>query len=85
MTTSANVELPSVPGASDDAAFQRPLPERPALVWAHAIQRVELSIDIEQRHDVIAGHGFQAGAGRTLFNSGDSMPRHKYQDVDYWN
>ena len=50
---SAHVELPTVPRASDDAAVQSPLPQRTALMRAHAIERMKLSIDVEQRHDIV--------------------------------
>ena len=43
----ADVELPAVPRAGDDAPLHRPFSQRPALVRADAIESIEGAIDVE--------------------------------------
>lgn len=47
MLAGYDVELPTVPGAGDDAAVEPALSEGPTLVWADAIEGEELAIDVE--------------------------------------
>jgi hypothetical protein len=75
--TSFHVKLPAVPRACNQAAGQFPLSERAALVRAHAIDGKEFSIDIKQRHDLLAGNCFEALSGWTIVNSCNAMPRHR--------
>lgn len=43
----AHVELPAMPGASQNAACELPFAERAALMRADAVHRVERAIDVE--------------------------------------
>src|SRR5262249_17242186 len=68
------VELPAMPGAGDNTAAQLPLPQRPALVRAHAIQRVNCAIHVVQRHYPVIGNAFARGAWRTFANGDEWNP-----------
>lgn len=74
MPAVADVELPAVPGACDDAAFEPPFAQRAALMRADAVEREELAADVKQRDDSVAGHRFQATAGRTISCRSDAVP-----------
>src|ERR1041384_1665666 len=50
-----HVELPEVPGAAHHRAVEDPLAERPSLVRADAIHRMEDTPDVEQRDPAAVG------------------------------
>jgi hypothetical protein len=54
----ANVELPAVPRASDDAAFEPAFAQGTALVWADAVEGIVGAIYIVDRHYAVAGDPF---------------------------
>ena len=56
MLSGADVELPAVPGAGHDAAFERSASERPTLVRADAIKRKIGPIHVKQRDDAAGGN-----------------------------
>lgn len=64
--TIANVKLPAMPGAGDDAAVQPAFSQRTALVGADAVEGEELAVDIVQRHNPVAGDAFQGRTGRAF-------------------
>ena len=76
MLPTADVELPTVPRASNNAAGERTFCERPALVGANAVERKELALDVEERHDAIGDDEFLGAARWAIFDGGDSMPGH---------
>jgi hypothetical protein len=49
----ADIELKSVPRASDDRSVECPFPERPAQMGANAIEGMKFAVDIEYRHNII--------------------------------
>jgi hypothetical protein len=51
MLATANVELPTVPWASDDVPLQVTFPQRPALVRADTVEGVEITRDVKDRHN----------------------------------
>lgn len=70
----AHVKLPAVPGASDDTAAQLPLPQRTTLVRADSIERIDVSGDVEQRHDAVSRHAFQVPTQRQFVQLSDFNP-----------
>ena len=62
MLARADIELPTVPRARDDATGQFPFPERAALMWAHAIERKKTTVDVEQGNYLFADHNFARAA-----------------------
>ena len=54
MLAGFDVELPTVPWASQDATLKPPLAQGASLVRADAVKSMKLSRDVEQRYDSIA-------------------------------
>ncbi len=78
MLTTADVELSTVPWASDDVPLQLTFPQRPSLVRADTIKCVEITRNVEDCHDPTGDGQFQAAAWRAI---GDvchgNPPRHE--------
>jgi hypothetical protein len=76
MPAAAHVELKTVPWASDDAARQNSLAQRPPLVRAKAIEREKLAVDIEERNNPASDDAFSRLARRAFFKRRDGVPGH---------
>ena len=63
-----------MPRAGKRCAAEFPFTQGTALVWANTIESVKFTIDIDQRHDQTAGHGFQSLTRWAVFDSGDANP-----------
>lgn len=74
MLAGGDVKLKAMPGAGDDAALQHALAQRPTLMRADAVERMELSADIEQRHDPLAGDKLASLARRAFGGGAEAMP-----------
>lgn len=73
-----DIELPTVPGASDDAALQLSFSQWTPLMGANAVKRVQRTVNIEQRHDSSLHHALQSRAGRAVAKRGKTVPgRHR--------
>jgi hypothetical protein len=76
MLAGRHIELPPVPGTSDDATVQFTVAQRSALMRANAIQGEKLSIDIEQRNDLLADDKFPRASRRAISGVGNFVPGH---------
>lgn len=56
------IELPRVPGASDERSFERALAERTAVMRAHARQSAHIARDIAQRVEIVVLDDFEESA-----------------------
>ena len=74
MLTGADIELPAVPGASDNTASQRPFAEWSALVRTNAVEREELPLDVVQSHDSISGNQLAPLARRAIGGFAETKP-----------
>jgi hypothetical protein len=72
----ADIELPAVPRAGDNALRQFALRQRPALMRANAVNGEEIAADVKNRNHLLANDEFFAASRRAIVNSGEPMPRH---------
>src|SRR5262245_40415549 len=66
----ADVELPSVPWARDDAVANDAIGQRPAAMEAHIVDRVERAADVEERDPALVDGHLARLARRELVHSG---------------
>jgi len=77
LLAASDVELPAMPGAGHDTAGKLAFAERSALMRTDAVERKELSVDVEQRDNAVADDHFQRAAWRAGVNRGDFVPGHE--------
>jgi hypothetical protein len=76
VTSIGDVELPAMPGASDDGTFQVTLAEGTALMQAGVIDRVDLSGNVGKSHSRIFDLELLDGAGTQVANFCDADECH---------
>ena len=72
MLAIGHVELPAMPRTGDDRPAKRSLTQRPASMWTYSVERIKLSVDIEQGHDLIVGQNLLRGSRRNITDVGDT-------------
>jgi hypothetical protein len=81
MLTGADIELPTVPRASDDAADKVAIAKRAALMWADPIDGEQLTIDVENGEQLVAGYRLDCMTQWTSVCIGNSSPGHSMMSV----
>lgn len=88
MLPGCDVELPAVPGASDDASRKLSFPQRTTLMRADTVERVPCVVDMKHSYDAAIGDAFECATGRNIFGAGDSKPllgqRCTYEKSGLW-